>query len=65
MYTCIRISQSAMLFIYLFIWPIFAAAFKELTNEQLPQLVPIVDGQLGDAKTADHEFVGNLTPKPF
>lgn len=54
-----------MLFICLFIWPLFAAASIELTNEQLPQLLPIPDGRHDDAKTADHEFVGYLTPKLF
>lgn len=65
MYSCIRISKSAMLFILFLIWPLFAAASIDLTNEQLPQLLPIIDGGSGDVKTADHEFVGYLTPKPF
>lgn len=62
MYFCII--KRVMLLIYLFFWPSFAAAL----NEQLPQLLilpPILDGRHGDAKTADHEFVGYLTPKSF
>lgn len=47
-----------MLFILLFIWPLLAAASIDLTKDQLPQLLPIIDGRHGDVKTADHEFVG-------